>query len=440
MIQPRYGAGSLADLLPSVLSRLGVPGETDVLDLATELDGVRRVAVLLVDGLGWHQVPLAGPLLRSLPARVLTSGFPVDHPDEPGQPRHGGTAGRARGRRLLREHPGHRSGPQPHPVAGRPGSAHAGSRCRRPFDRAAAAGLRTCVVTNPDFEGSGLTVSAYRGAAFRGASTVDDLAREMLAAPWRAASLRLRVPPRGRPPGHLYGVDSPPWRTAVAEVDRLVTAPARTAAGRRRAAGHRRSRPARRTVGAPARPRRLDPRCARGSRVVAGEPRVRYLHTLPGARDDVLATWRAILGAARLDRHPRGGRRPTAGTGRCREVHLRPGSATWWSPAGTGTRSWRPRRSRPMVSRLSASTARPRTWRWRSRCSSHAGCCRTAVRTAGAPHGPQRRCVPKGGSGESVRGPRSAATTPAARCCTSTWTPSTPRSRCAGVRSCAASR
>jgi len=33
-------------------------------------------------------------------------------------------------------------------------------------------------------------------------------------------------------------------------------------------------------------------------RVVAGEPRVRYLHTEPGARDDVLAAWRSVLGAA----------------------------------------------------------------------------------------------------------------------------------------------
>jgi len=31
---------------------------------------------------------------------------------------------------------------------------------------------------------------------------------------------------------------------------------------------------------------------------VAGEPRVRYLHTDPGARDDVVATWRALLGEA----------------------------------------------------------------------------------------------------------------------------------------------
>jgi hypothetical protein len=41
-----------------------------------------------------------------------------------------------------------------------------------------------------------------------------------------------------------------------------------------------------------------DPRLSAGVRVVAGEPRVRYAHTLPGARDDVLAAWRSVLGDA----------------------------------------------------------------------------------------------------------------------------------------------
>jgi hypothetical protein len=39
-----------------------------------------------------------------------------------------------------------------------------------------------------------------------------------------------------------------------------------------------------------------DARLAEGVRVVAGEPRVRYLHVEPGAVDDVLAAWRAVLG------------------------------------------------------------------------------------------------------------------------------------------------
>jgi hypothetical protein len=39
----------------------------------------------------------------------------------------------------------------------------------------------------------------------------------------------------------------------------------------------------------------IDPRLAAGVRVVAGEPRVRYLHTQPGATTDVVAAWREVL-------------------------------------------------------------------------------------------------------------------------------------------------
>jgi hypothetical protein len=41
-----------------------------------------------------------------------------------------------------------------------------------------------------------------------------------------------------------------------------------------------------------------DPRLAAGLTVVAGEPRVRYLHTRPGAAPDVIDAWRSVLGDA----------------------------------------------------------------------------------------------------------------------------------------------
>jgi hypothetical protein len=41
-----------------------------------------------------------------------------------------------------------------------------------------------------------------------------------------------------------------------------------------------------------------DPRLHAGVEVVAGEPRVRYLHTRAGAAPDVLAAWREVLGSA----------------------------------------------------------------------------------------------------------------------------------------------
>jgi hypothetical protein len=41
-----------------------------------------------------------------------------------------------------------------------------------------------------------------------------------------------------------------------------------------------------------------EPDLADGVRLLAGEPRARYVHTRPGATDDVLQTWHARLGPA----------------------------------------------------------------------------------------------------------------------------------------------
>ena len=62
---PAYGANTLADVLPSVATALGVPvrrGDlpADPLDLTPALGGARRVAVLLVDGLGADLVAAPG--------------------------------------------------------------------------------------------------------------------------------------------------------------------------------------------------------------------------------------------------------------------------------------------------------------------------------------------------------------------------------------------
>jgi hypothetical protein len=97
--------------------------------------------------------------------------------------------------------------------------------------------------------------------------------------------------------GHQHGIDSPQWRAAAAGVDRLVRMlaeglPADAALlvtadhGQLNVPAGRRF-----DVGA-------DERLRAGVAVVAGEPRVRYLHTRPGATADVLAAWRAVLGDA----------------------------------------------------------------------------------------------------------------------------------------------
>lgn len=85
VVRPNYFGGSLADVLPSALAVLGVD-RSDPLGLAGQLAGVRRIAVLLVDGLGWYQLPAAAPyapILTDLTGRYgrpLTCGFPSTTP------------------------------------------------------------------------------------------------------------------------------------------------------------------------------------------------------------------------------------------------------------------------------------------------------------------------------------------------------------------------
>ena len=171
MSAPRYGGGSLPDVLPSALAVLGVPGP-DPLGLRQALHGVRRIAVVLVDGLGYHLLPLAAPVAPTvadvLAGRLgtvleLTSPFPSTTPTSlislgtgvpPGQ--HGqlgfflvipGT-GRVLDPLTWRD--------EPDPARWQPVPTQ--------FDRAAAAGVPVSVASRPEYEGSGLTVAAYRGA------------------------------------------------------------------------------------------------------------------------------------------------------------------------------------------------------------------------------------------------------------------------------------
>ncbi|MEU4481456.1 nucleotide pyrophosphatase/phosphodiesterase family protein [Micromonospora sp. NPDC023966] len=306
-VAPRYGGGSLIDVLPSALALLGVPGAADLLGLAPRLAGVRRIAVLLVDGLGWYQIPTAAPYaptLAGLAATVgvpLTAGFPSTTPTSlvslgTGTPSgaHGvlGFKVRVPGTDRVLSHIEWAADPDPlrwQPVA----------TC---YERARAAGVAVTVVSRPEYGGSGLTLAANRGGDYRGAAGVNPLAERMLAAlaAGPGPALVSGYHPDLDRHGHLSGVDSAPWRLAAAEVDRLL---ARLVDGLPPDAallvtadhgqlnvpdGHRIDLD-------------TDSRLRAGVRVVAGEPRVRYLHVEPGATADVVAAWSAVLdGAARV--------------------------------------------------------------------------------------------------------------------------------------------
>lgn len=93
---------------------------------------------------------------------------------------------------------------------------------------------------------------------------------------------------------HLFGIGSPQWHTAAAAVDALLSGLLEALppnAALLVTADHG-------GLNVPPEARvdlDSDPRLAAGIRVVAGEPRVRYLHTEPGAAPDVQAAWSELL-------------------------------------------------------------------------------------------------------------------------------------------------
>jgi Type I phosphodiesterase / nucleotide pyrophosphatase len=288
VVRPAYGTGSLADLMPSVSAVLGVPGARDVLGLGAGLDGVDRVAVLLVDGLGAYQ----WPLIFDAPARTLTTGFPSTTPVSlvtlgtgvpPGA--HGvlGFTSRMPDGRVLNHI---RWQDDPDPVRWQPVPTR--------FETAVAAGVAATQVTRAEFEGSGLTVSANRGAAFRGGASSEELATEMLDALRAGPGLVYGYHPELDKAGHDFGVLSPAWHAAAADVEKLVDMLAEglppTGALLITADHGQLNVPADQRVP-------LSADLAEGVVAVAGEPRVRYLHVAPGALADVTAAWRAAFGS-----------------------------------------------------------------------------------------------------------------------------------------------
>ncbi|HET7518190.1 MAG TPA: alkaline phosphatase family protein, partial [Actinomycetes bacterium] len=74
---PRYGEASLADLLPSLLAALDVPGFANPLGV----EPLRRACLLVVDGLGWELLLAnrrVAPVLAAAAerGRPVTTGFP----------------------------------------------------------------------------------------------------------------------------------------------------------------------------------------------------------------------------------------------------------------------------------------------------------------------------------------------------------------------------
>lgn len=302
---PRYGEASVADLLPSVLTGLGVPGHADVLGLGP----LERVVVLVVDGLGWSDLRTHGevaPTLAEHATRRLDAVFPATTAASlssiatgrpPGE--HGlvGYATALRGEEqpfnLLHWRVGLQAG-------GRDVRDEIVPERFQPdataFERAVAGGVATSVLLSPDFVDSGLTRAALRGGRIM---VVEELSGALEAAAQAATgpAPRLVYAYHGAVDreGHHHGPGSPQWREALAATDEALAG----AAGAMPpgttvlvTADHGMvPAPASEVVELADRPA-----LAEGVRVLAGEPRMRHVFTLPGRTDDVADRWRDALG------------------------------------------------------------------------------------------------------------------------------------------------
>ena len=294
---------TICDVLPAAAALLGLPGAHDGLALRDRFGDVDRVVVVLVDGMGYRLLPRLAPYAPLL-ADVLRGGagwlteltcmFPSTTPTSlvslgtglpPGA--HGvlGFTLNVPGTDRVLTHIFWRDDPAP--------------RRWQPettwFERFSAAGVPARVVLPTMFEGSGLTDAAYRGARFRAVPRGEDYAQLLADEVSFGPGLIYGYTAALDTAAHLFGIASQQWAEAAAGVDRLLGTlverlPARTALLVTADHGGLDIAPDARVDLAD------DPRLSAGVRVVAGEPRVRYLHTVDGAADDVRTAWREVLG------------------------------------------------------------------------------------------------------------------------------------------------
>ncbi|ARQ68104.1 alkaline phosphatase family protein [Streptomyces marincola] len=299
---PRYGSGSLADVLPAALAGLEVaaPGTGLVLPPAD------RVCLFLVDGLGWELLrahPGEAPFLSSLlpgsragDGAPITSGFPATTATSLASVGTGlaPAAHGLAGYKVLDPDTGEtmnqlRWEPWTEPAAWQPHPTL--------FQAAHAAGVATSQVTAPHFEHTPLTRVALSGGTFLGrldAGERMDLAACRLAAADRALVYTYYAELDGA--GHRFGVDSDAWRGQLAHVDGLA----------RRLAEQLPPRSVLYITGDHGMvdvPSTEDARfdfdedweLRAGVARLGGEGRARHLYAVPGAAPDVYAVWREVL-------------------------------------------------------------------------------------------------------------------------------------------------
>jgi hypothetical protein len=296
--EPAYGDRSLGDVVPAVAAALGHSLGDEPRGLA--LPGASSYVVFLIDGLGANLLlrnAEAAPYLSSLlaTATIGTAGVPSTTSTSltslgtgmvPGG--HGlvGFTTRVPGtddllNALIWDADVDPTEWQPHTTA---------------FSRLQADGVRVSVVNKREFNGSGLTVAAHRGAHYVGVDRVGERIAAVVAASAARPSLTYVYDGDLDWTGHRWGVASSHWLQQLAMIDHEAEQLRDALPNDRRlliVADHG-------MVDVPTGARidlseRTDLRD--GVALVGGEARFRHLYCTGGAVPDVVATWREVLGA-----------------------------------------------------------------------------------------------------------------------------------------------
>jgi hypothetical protein len=290
----------LADVVPSVLSAMGVAGFDGPILLRGDVAGA---CVLLIDGLGADLLDTHAedaPVMAALRGRRLQVGFPsttvaglaaVGTGCRSGEHGMVGLSFRLPGADVVNA-----LGWRPHPW-GRDLRDTLPPEQVQPmsttFERASSAGIAVSVISGAQFTGSGLTRAVLRGGRYVGVQALGDL----------AACVRSAVADGGfcygyhselDLLGHVYGPGSTAWRMQLRQVDRLVESiveglpPGALLAV---VADHGMvAVDASEVVDVDACEPLLD-----GVDAIGGEPRARHVYVADGAADSVLAAWRETL-------------------------------------------------------------------------------------------------------------------------------------------------
>ena len=291
-VNPRYEQACITDLLPSVCDGLGLPGAYDILGLGP----ADKVAILVVDGLGLHQLArnrTTAPFLADAVHQELTSVFPSTTPAGltslgTGLPPGGhGLVGASF--RLNHEnrvlHPlSWGQDPDPRSVQGEPTW----------WQRAEIRNVAVSIVGPRAYAGTGLTESALGGAPYRGADGPGERIAEMADA--------LRGPGPRLVYGywewldrtaHVRGVGSTAYEAELRAVNTFLEQFVAAAPPDVRilvTADH----------GVVDCPETVDldanSDLMRDVRLVAGEPRMRHLYVAPGTQSEVAERYRQALG------------------------------------------------------------------------------------------------------------------------------------------------